>query len=76
MPRFAESAQSRSRFNGAVHNADAVLSAEQYRRLIVAWPRDSRDKVYFVTGIPGAGKSSSIAFYGQRQDVAVVFEGR
>ena len=76
MPRFAESAQSRSRFNGAVHNAAAVLSAEQYRRLIVAGPRDGRDKVYFVTGIPGAGKSSSIAFYGQRQDVAVVFEGQ
>lgn len=76
MPRFAASAQSRSRFNGAVHNAAAVLSAEQYRRLIEAGPRDGRDKVYFVTGIPGAGKSSSIAFYGREPDVAVVFEGQ
>ncbi|MDO4682855.1 MAG: zeta toxin family protein [Lautropia sp.] len=76
MPRFAASPESRSRFNGAVHNSAAVLSAEQYRRLIEAGPRDGRDKVYFVTGIPGAGKSSSIVFYGQQPDVAVVFEGQ
>jgi hypothetical protein len=76
MPRFDESAETRSRFNGAVHNAAAVLSSEQFRRLIADGPKDGRDKVMFITGIPGAGKSSSVQNHSLQPDMAVVFEGQ
>ena len=75
MPGFAESRESRSALNGAVHNAAAVLSAEQFRRLVSQPPTEDRDRVVFVTGIPGAGKSSSITS-AIADRAAVVFEGQ
>ena len=75
MPGYGASRASRNALNGAVHNAAAVLSSEQFRRLVAEGPAPGRDKVVFVTGIPGAGKSSSIA--GAVEDTAaVVFEGQ
>jgi len=49
--------RSRNALNAAVHNAAAVLSAEQFHRLVEHGPQPGRDMVVFVTGIPGAGKS-------------------
>ncbi len=57
--QYAESKESRNRYNLPVHNSAAVLSAEQLRRLI-AEVDPSRDKLIFLTGIPGAGKTSSV----------------
>ena len=75
MPGYGASRESRNALNGAVHNAAAVLSSEQFRRLVDQGPAPGRDKVVFVTGIPGAGKSSSVA--GAVEDTAaVVFEGQ
>lgn len=57
--QFAESKESRNLYNLPVHNSAAVLSAEQLRRLLVdADP--TRNRVVFLTGIPGAGKTSSV----------------
>ena len=75
MPGFAQSRESRSALNGAVHNAAAVLSSEQFRRLVDAGPAPDRDTVVFVTGIPGAGKSSTVATAVQGA-AAIVFEGQ
>ncbi|WP_157174229.1 zeta toxin family protein [Herbaspirillum sp. GW103] len=75
MPGFAQSRESRSALNGAVHNAAAVLSSEQFRRLVEAGPAPDRDTVVFVTGIPGAGKSSTVAS-AVLGVAAVVFEGQ
>ena len=75
LPGYGASCESRNALNGAVHNAAAVLSSEQFRRLVEQGPGPSRDMVVFVTGIPGAGKSSSIV--GAIQGTAaVVFEGQ
>ena len=76
MPRFGESPESRSRYNGAVHNSAAVLSSEQFTRLVEGGPQGGRDQVVFMTGIPGAGKSSSVHQIAGRPDVAVIFEGQ
>lgn len=76
MPRFAESPESRSRFNGAVHNSAAVLSSEQFTRLVQRGPQAGQDNVIFITGIPGAGKSSTVHQQGMRPDVAIIFEGQ
>ena len=75
MPGFAQSRESRSNLNGAVHNAAAVLSSEQFRRLIEKGPELDRDTVVFVTGIPGSGKSSTVATAVQGT-AAIVFEGQ
>jgi len=75
MPGFAQSRESRSALNGAVHNAAAVLSSEQFKRLIDKGPAPGRDSVVFVTGIPGAGKSSTVAAAVQER-AAIVFEGQ
>jgi len=75
MPGFAQSRESRSALNGAVHNAAAVLSSEQFRRLVNKGPEPDRDTVVFVTGIPGAGKSSTVAGAVQGS-AAIVFEGQ
>jgi len=75
MPGFAQSRESRSALNGAVHNAAAVLSSEQFRRLVDKGLEPGRDAVVFVTGIPGAGKSSTVAGAVQGS-AAVIFEGQ
>jgi len=75
MPGFAQSRESRSALNGAVHNAAAVLAAEQFRRLVSKGSMPGRDTVVFVTGIPGAGKSSTVAGALQ-SSAAVIFEGQ
>lgn len=38
MPGYAASRESRNALNGAVHNAAAVLSSEQFRRLVAQGP--------------------------------------
>ena len=57
--QFAESKESRNRYNLPVHNSATVLSAEQ-PRLLIAEADPSRNKLVFLTGIPGAGKTSSV----------------
>jgi hypothetical protein len=75
MPGFAQSRESRNALNGAVHNAAAVLSSEQFRRVVERGPQPGRDTVVFVTGIPGAGKSSSVVS-AVEDGAAAVFEGQ
>lgn len=76
LPKFGDSPAHRSKYNGAVHNAAAVLASEQYRRLLVVGLHEGRDKVMFITGIPGAGKSTTVQGHALRDEVAAVFEGQ
>lgn len=50
---YRESPEARNRYNAVVHNAAAVLAAEQYRRAIANNSDPSRDTAVFLTGIPG-----------------------
>ena len=72
---YAASREGRARYNVAVHNASAVLSAELYRRVLKEV--DSRPRAVFLTGIPGAGKTTSLLVQGGlAPDTRLVFEGQ
>ena len=72
---YAASRKSRARFNNAVHNASAVLSAELFRRVLTE--DDGRTRAMFLTGIPGAGKTTSVLVQGGlAPDTRLVFEGQ
>ena len=74
---YAASKESKGRYNGAVHNSAAVLSAEQFRRTLADDSHPERNTAVFLTGSPGAGKTSSILASGELDpDTRVVFEGQ
>ena len=80
---FAASKESRNYFNAVVHNAAAVLSSEQFNRVLKDKTHPERDTVVFLTGIPGAGKTSSVleknedgSFTGLPNHFKMVFEGK
>jgi hypothetical protein len=77
-PQYAKSKDSRNRYNTPVHNSAAVLAAEQFRRMLLSSSSSSkRDVVVFLTGIPGAGKTSSILSGGEfPEHYRMVFEGQ
>jgi hypothetical protein len=74
---YALSNESRNRYNGAVHNSAAVLSSELFRRMLNGEIGQGRDSVIFLTGIPGAGKTTSVLRSGALpENVHVIFEGQ
>ena len=76
-PAYAASPDDRNRYNAAVHNSAAVLSAEQLRQVVADSSEPERNTVVFLTGIPGAGKTSSV-LQGEHlpYDVRAIFEGQ
>ena len=73
---YAESKETRARYIDVVHNSSAVLSAKQLNRVIADSDRDG-DEVIFLTGIPGAGKTSSIQTAGKLPpQYRAIFEGQ
>lgn len=76
-PQYAASPEARGRFNGVVHNSAAVLSSEQFRRVIADDSDPNRDTAIFLTGIPGAGKTSFVLAGGDLDPkTRVIFEGQ
>jgi hypothetical protein len=76
-PEFAASNEARARYNAPVHNSAAVLADEQYFRLVADKSRPERDQAIFITGVPGAGKTTAVMSSGEpAQDVRFVYEGQ
>jgi hypothetical protein len=74
---FRASSNNRNRYNAPVHNAAAVLAAEQFRRVVADHSDNRRDTVVFLTGIPGAGKTTAVLDTGKFPDnYQAVFEGQ
>lgn len=74
---YTASVESRDRYNGPVHNTAAVLSAELFRRNLAQPDVPARETVLFVTGIPGAGKTTSVLGAGEiPANVGMIFEGQ
>lgn len=74
---FRESKEARNRYNGPVHNSAAVLSSEQFGRMLADDSEPKRDTAILLTGIPGAGKTSSVLVGGELpEDCRVLFEGQ
>ena len=76
-PEYAESKETRARYNAVVQRSAAVLTAEQWKR-VMADPTREGDKALFLTGIPGAGKTSLIKNKegGLPSDAKAVYEGQ
>jgi hypothetical protein len=56
-PEYNSSRETRGYFNTVVHNSAAVLASEQFRRLTDK-KAEYGMKIMFLTGVPGAGKTS------------------
>jgi hypothetical protein len=75
-PKYEASRESRDRYNNAVHNPAAVLAAEHFRQ-VLADPFDTRRRVEFLTGMPGAGKTTSVLVGGAlHPEVRAIWEGQ
>ena len=73
---YSASKESRNRYNAPVHNSAAVLSAALFEQNLVEH-KGSGKEVVFLTGTPGAGKTSSVLQGGGLPEhVAMVFEGQ
>ncbi|MDO5651581.1 MAG: hypothetical protein Q4G13_05530 [Moraxella sp.] len=74
---FRQSPANRNQFNNAVHNTAATLSAEHFRQMLDKPITDERDRVVFLTGSPGAGKTTSVMNDGKiHDDIHLIFEGQ
>jgi hypothetical protein len=74
---YRRSNEARNRYNAPVHNAAAVLAAEQFRRVISDRSDLGRDVALFLTGIPGAGKTTFVLGGGALPThVRVLYEGQ
>jgi hypothetical protein len=76
-PEFSSSREGRTQYNIPLHNSAAVLASEQFRRAVADANRPERDTAIFLTGIPGAGKTSAVLDNRQLSpEVRVVYEGQ
>ena len=74
---YRASKESRAKYNNPAHNAAAVLSAELFRRTLADTSHPERDTVVFITGIPGAGKTTSVIVGGEMPSCfRLIFEGQ
>jgi hypothetical protein len=74
---YRRSNENRNRYNAPVHNSAAVLAAEQFRRAVADSSDSARDVATFLTGVPGAGKTTFALRAGQLPtNVRVLYEGQ
>ena len=74
---YAQSKDARNRYNGPVHNSAAVLSSALFNENLADKSNPERDTVVFLTGTPGAGKTSSVLQGSKLADsTLMVFEGQ
>lgn len=57
---FRASKENRNLFNTPLHNSAAVLASAQLKSVLSEKGKQEQDQVVFLTGVPGAGKTSSI----------------
>ena len=67
--------ENRALVNDAIHNSSAVLAATQFEEVL---KRDEpgKTKAIFITGIPGAGKTTSVKNFMTDDKVKLIFEGQ
>ncbi len=76
-PEFSASNEARGRYNNPLHNSAAVLASEQFRRRVQDASRPEQDTVIFLTGVPGAGKTTAILSESDLEaNVRMVYEGQ
>jgi hypothetical protein len=74
---YSASRESRNRYNTPVHNSAAVLASQQFRRAVSDDWGPGREVAHFLTGIPGAGKTTTVLRRGELpEEVRVLYEGQ
>jgi fido (protein-threonine AMPylation protein) len=74
---FTSSKEAKDRYNGPVHNSAAVLASELFRQNLQDTPTLEKHQVVFVTGAPGAGKTTTVLSEGQmKHGDAMIYEGQ
>lgn len=73
LPVYSAAREARGRYNAPVHNAAAVLSAEQFNRTLAG----AQPEGIFLTGVPGSGKTTAALQGGEiGTNLRFVFEGQ
>ena len=76
-PEYSASPAHRTVFNVPVHNSAAVLANAFFHERVAAKDPQNRNNVLFITGIPGAGKSTAIQKNNMTlSDYKVIYEGQ
>jgi hypothetical protein len=77
-PEYNVSKAHRNRYNLPVHNAAAVLAAAQFRSAITDDSVPERTNALFLTGVPGAGKTTAVLANRDLfpQDARILYEGQ
>ena len=76
-PEFAASNEARGRYNNPLHNSAAVLASEQFRRGVQDLGEPERNTVIFLTGVPGAGKTTAVLDHDELPaGVRLIYEGQ
>ena len=77
-PEYSASREHRNRYNLPVHNAAAVLAAAQFRAAIADDSVPERTNALFLTGVPGAGKTTAVLANRDQfpQDARIFYEGQ
>lgn len=74
---YRQSPAHRNQYNNAVHNSAAALAAKHFEQMLEESSVDGKKRVVFLTGSPGAGKTSAVINNGQLdEDIKVIFEGQ
>lgn len=74
---YNQSREARNRYNAPVHNSAAVLAAQLFEEAVRDRSHPERTHAVFLTGSPGAGKTSSVMSQGALDPLlAVVYEGQ
>jgi hypothetical protein len=77
-PEYSTSKEHRNRYNLPVHNPAAVLAAAQFRAAIADDSVPERTNALFLTGVPGAGKTTAVLANRDQfpQDARILYEGQ
>lgn len=74
---YNQSREARNRYNAPVHNSAAVLAAQLFNEAVLDHSDAQRTRAVFLTGSPGAGKTTSVMAQGELdRNIAVVYEGQ
>lgn len=74
---YNQSREARNRYNAPVHNSAAVLAAQLFEQAVLDHSHPERSRAVFLTGSPGAGKTTTVLRQGELDpNIAVVYEGQ
>lgn len=74
---YNQSREARNRYNAPVHNSAAALAGQLLEQAVLDHRHPERQRAVFLTGSPGAGKTTMVLEQGELQaNIAVVYEGQ